>query len=51
MFQIQYTNVVLWTSVVLVIVLTFCISLMVNMPLMADTLLFGEQATMTNVGD
>lgn len=44
MFQIQYFNVVLWTSVGLVAVLFFSLSLMVNMPLMADTLLFGESA-------
>lgn len=44
MFQIQYFNVVLWTSVVLVIALFFTVYLMINMPLMADTLLFGESA-------
>jgi hypothetical protein len=44
MFQIQYFNVVLWTAVGLVVILLFSITLMVNMPLMADTLLFGESA-------
>jgi hypothetical protein len=44
MFQIQYFNVVLWTSVGLVVILLFSLTLMVNMPLMADTLLFGESA-------
>jgi hypothetical protein len=44
MFQIQYFNVVLWTSVTLVGVLLFSLGLMINMPLMADTLLFGESA-------
>jgi hypothetical protein len=44
MFQIQYFNVVLWTSIGLVIVLFFTISLMMNMPLEPDTLLFGESA-------
>jgi hypothetical protein len=46
MFQIQYFNVVLWTSVALVLVLFFTVYLMINMPLMADTLLFGESAKM-----
>ena len=44
MFQIQYFNVVLWTSLGLVAVLFFSIYLMIYMPLMADTLLFGESA-------
>jgi len=44
MFQIQYFNIVLWTSVGLVAVLFFSLYLMVYMPLMADTLLFGESA-------
>ena len=44
MFQIQYFNVVLWTSLGLVGVLLFSLMLMLNMPLMADTLLFGESA-------
>jgi hypothetical protein len=48
MFQIQYFNVVLWTSLGLVAVLFFSIYLMVYMPLMADTLLFGESARMTH---
>lgn len=44
MFQIQYFNVVLWTSLGLVATLFFSIYLMIYMPLMADTLLFGESA-------
>ena len=44
MFQIQYFNVVLWTSIGLFGVLFFSLYLMVYMPLMADTLLFGESA-------
>ena len=44
MFQIQYFNVVLWTSVGLVGILLSSLMLMINMPLMADTLLFGESA-------
>lgn len=48
MFQIQYFNVVLWTSLGLVAVLFFSIYLMVYMPLMADTLLFGESARVSH---
>lgn len=48
MFQIQYFNVVLWTSLSLVAILFFSIYLMVYMPLMADTLLFGESARVTH---
>eukprot|EP00980_Cylindrotheca_fusiformis_P009242 scaffold2012_cov193-Cylindrotheca_fusiformis.AAC.14 len=44
MFQIQYFNVVLWTALGLVAVLFYSLTMMVNMPLMADTLLFGESA-------
>ena len=44
MFQIQYFNVVLWTSVGLAVVLYFTIYLMMYMPLEPDTLLFGESA-------
>mmetsp|Transcript_71160 Transcript_71160/g.206077 ORF Transcript_71160/g.206077 Transcript_71160/m.206077 type:complete len:331 (+) Transcript_71160:56-1048(+) len=44
MFQIQYFNVVLWTSIGLVGTLFFSLYLFVYMPLMADTLLFGESA-------
>lgn len=47
MFQIQYFNVVLWTAVGLVVILFFSIYLMVYMPLMVDTLLFGESAKMS----
>mmetsp|Transcript_11436 Transcript_11436/g.10947 ORF Transcript_11436/g.10947 Transcript_11436/m.10947 type:complete len:305 (-) Transcript_11436:153-1067(-) len=45
-FQIQYYNVVLWTAIGLVIVLFTSINLFMNMPLMPDTLLFGESAKM-----
>ncbi|KAI2506597.1 hypothetical protein MHU86_7807 [Fragilaria crotonensis] len=48
MFQIQYFNIVLWTSVGLVVMLFFVVYLMINMPLEADTLLFGESA---KIGD
>jgi len=48
-FQIQYFNVVLWSAIGLTIVLISAISMMINMPLMADTLLFGESAKV--VGD
>merc|ERR1711935_21065 len=44
MFQIQYYNVVLWTSLGLVLTLLYSFTLMVGMPLMPDTLLFGESA-------
>jgi hypothetical protein len=49
MFQIQYFNVVLWTSVGLALALFYTIFLMVHMPLEPDTLLFGESAKF--VGD
>lgn len=49
MFQIQYFNVVLWTAIGLAIVLFYTVYLMINMPLMPDTLLFGESAKL--VGD
>ena len=44
MFQIQLFNVVLWTSIGLVVLIFFVIYLMMNMPLEPDTLLFGESA-------
>lgn len=44
MFQIQYFNVVLWTAIGLTMILFSTIYLMVYMPLMPDTLLFGESA-------
>jgi hypothetical protein len=44
MFQIQYFQIVLWTSLGLVAIVYYSIYLMVNMPLMADSLLFGESA-------
>ena len=34
MFQIQYFNVVLWTSIGLTVILFFTVYLMLNMPLM-----------------
>uniref|UniRef100_A0A7R9W3M6 Subtilisin n=1 Tax=Pseudictyota dubia TaxID=2749911 RepID=A0A7R9W3M6_9STRA len=43
-FQIQYFNIVLWTSVALIVLVTFTIWLTVAMPLEPDTLLFGESA-------
>lgn len=49
MFQIQYFNVVLWTAIGLTVILFFTVYLMINMPLMPDTLLFGESAKL--VGD
>ena len=45
-FQIQFFQIVLWTAIGLVIAMVFCFSLMANMPLMADTLLFGESSKM-----
>jgi len=45
-FQIQYFNVVLWTSIGLVVILGMAITHMIKMPLMSDTLLFGESAKM-----
>jgi hypothetical protein len=44
MFQIQYFNVVLWTSVGLTLILFSSIFMMIYMPLEPDTLLFGESA-------
>jgi hypothetical protein len=44
MFQIQYFNIVLWTSLGLVATLFFVIYMMIYMPLEPDTLLFGESA-------
>eukprot|EP00339_Tiarina_fusa_P002161 CAMPEP_0117027148 /NCGR_PEP_ID=MMETSP0472-20121206/19876_1 /TAXON_ID=693140 ORGANISM="Tiarina fusus, Strain LIS" /NCGR_SAMPLE_ID=MMETSP0472 /ASSEMBLY_ACC=CAM_ASM_000603 /LENGTH=310 /DNA_ID=CAMNT_0004734323 /DNA_START=12 /DNA_END=944 /DNA_ORIENTATION=+ len=48
MFQIQYFNVVLWTALGLIAALFFAIYLMINMPMMADTLLFGQSALAVN---
>jgi len=48
-FQIQYFQVVFWTAIGLVFVLCFSFHLMTVMPLMADTLLFGESSKM--IGD
>ena len=45
-FQIQYFQTVLWTALGLVGLLTWTIMMTANMPLMADTLLFGESAKM-----
>lgn len=44
MFQIQYFNVVLWTSIGLALALFYVIYMMMFMPLEPDTLLFGESA-------
>ena len=46
MYDIQYFNVILWTALGLITILFYTIGLMINMPLMADTLLFGESAKM-----
>jgi len=46
MFQIQYYNIVLWTSIGLFAILATANLMTMNMPLMADTLLFGESAKM-----
>jgi len=43
-FQIQYYNVVLWTAIGLVVCLMVATFTIMNMPLMPDTLLFGESA-------
>ena len=45
-FQIQYYNVVLWTALGLVLVLVTSLYMMMYMPLMPDTLLFGQSAKM-----
>jgi len=45
-FQIQYYNVVLWTAVGLFALAYVSNVMLVNMPLMEDTLLFGESAKM-----
>jgi len=45
-FQIQYFNCVVWAAVGLVVLLWYTISITLNMPLMPDTLLFGESAKM-----
>lgn len=42
MNEIQYFNVVLWTSLGLIVLVMYAIWLTIDMPLMADTLLFGE---------
>jgi len=43
-FQIQYYNIVLWTSIGLILVLYVSNHMLMYMPLMEDTLLFGETA-------
>jgi len=48
MYEIQYFNVVLWTALGLLTILFYAVLLMINMPLMADTLLFGESAKMVS---
>ena len=45
-FQIQYFNIMLWTAIGLSFVLFIVVSMMINMPMMPDTLLFGESAKM-----
>jgi len=46
MFQIQYFNVVLWTAIGLFLILFTANYMVMFMPLMPDTLLFGESAKM-----
>lgn len=46
MFQIQYFNVVLWTALGLLLILFSANYMTMHMPLMPDTLLFGESAKM-----
>ncbi len=45
-YQIQYFNIVLWTAVGLFAILASANLMTMNMPLMPDTLLFGESAKM-----
>jgi len=45
-FQIQFFNIVLWTSVALFAITFTSVYFMINMHLMPDTLLFGESAKM-----
>jgi len=45
-FQIQYYNVVQWTAIGLFTILLAANYMTINMPLMPDTLLFGESAKM-----
>lgn len=45
-FQIQYHNIVLWSGVGLVSILYVSLYMMLGMPLLPDTLLFGESAKM-----
>jgi len=47
-FQIQYYNVVLWSTLGLIAVLFYSLYLMTYMPLMEDTLLFGESAKVSS---
>lgn len=46
MFQIQYFNIVLWTALGLFTILFSANFMTIHMPLMPDTLLFGESAKM-----
>jgi len=46
MLHIQYSNVVLWTSIILILSVIISTGMMIYMPLMPDTLLFGESAKM-----
>lgn len=45
-FQIQYFQLVLWTAIGLVLILFSSVVIFMGMPLMPDTLLFGESAKM-----
>mmetsp|Transcript_42183 Transcript_42183/g.51373 ORF Transcript_42183/g.51373 Transcript_42183/m.51373 type:complete len:315 (-) Transcript_42183:147-1091(-) len=45
-FQIQYFQIVLWSSIGLCLILSMSLYYMMNMPMMSDTLLFGESAKM-----
>lgn len=45
-YQIQYFNIVVWSSLGLVAVTAFSVYLLLGMPLMPDSLLFGESAKM-----
>jgi hypothetical protein len=45
-FQIQYHQTVLWTAISMVAITYVAFYMTANMPLMADTLLFGESAKM-----
>ena len=46
MYEIQTFNVITWTAVGLVVLLFMVMSAFIGMPLMPDTLLFGEAGKM-----